>query len=160
MRDPDIRSLAEGKTLKDNLVTGLHVRSRRTKKTWFLYYRTKAGAERRPKLGEYPTLSIAEARRVAKELLTQVALGKDPSAAWQADREAPTMDDLWKRYWTEYAPRKKSRQEDHRLWATFIAPSLSNLRVDEVSIAQLSGLHSRMRSAPIQANRVLSRRYR
>lgn len=140
----------------DTQVTGLQLRTRIKGKAWFLYYRTKAGVERRPKLGDYPTLTAADARRAAREILAKVAAGHDPSAKWQEDRAASTMADLWTRYWTEHAPRKKSRAEDHRLWTTVVAPALSHRRVAEIQTADIQGLHRNLQRTPVQANRVLS----
>lgn len=53
----------------DDKVTGFGIRvSQSGRKTWFVYYRIK-GTKRRYTFGTYPTLSLSEARDMAKILV-------------------------------------------------------------------------------------------
>lgn len=151
-------ALEPGQTLRCPTVRGLELRGRKGVKSWHLYYRAPDGQQRRPKLGEFPTLQIDAARTAARTLLERVAVGGDPSAAKEALRAAPTMADLWAAYWTRRAlPRKKaiSRAGDEQNWRKHIAPALADRRVADVAFQDVQSLLARIgRTAPVAANRV------
>ena len=132
MNNQEIKYSSPGDTLIDDVVTGLSLRCLATKKSWSLYYRI-GGQQRRPTIGTYPTLSISDAREVARGILKQVALGADPSADKQGARSAPTMCRLWDEY-ARYAGGKKTAAEDARIWEKYAAPAVSALRVAAVSL--------------------------
>ena len=83
-----IDALQPGQRLKDDRVPGLEVRANAGGKSFMLYYRTRTGIVRRPKIGNYPVLTLAAAREIARGLLAQVAAGGDPSRERQAQRDA------------------------------------------------------------------------
>lgn len=154
-----IATARPGQTLWDENCKGLHLRITTNRKSFYVYFRTKTGKERRPKLGDYPTISLDQARKIARELIVQSSMGRDPMAERQAVRKAPTVSDMAARYLDEYAEQhKKSRSvaEDTRQIKRYIAPKLGHLKVQEVEEQHVSDLHAGMKSAPIQANRVLS----
>ena len=66
--------------LHDTEVNGFQCRITPTsKKTFYFHYRTKAGRERRYKIGDYPAMTPEKARDIAKDLHTEVRSGGDPS---------------------------------------------------------------------------------
>lgn len=157
MCDPRlIRVMQPGETLKDDKVAGLHIRCNKTNKVWMLLYRTKQGVQRRPKLGTWPSMSPESARRAAKDLLEQVAAGKDPSAEWKKERAAPTMDDLWERWRKDRGLTKKSAWRDERNWQKYAQPYFGNRKVSSISYDDIKGLHASMGKTPYMANRVLA----
>lgn len=143
------RDAVPGMTLRDHEVAGLQLRCRPTRKTWHLYYRTRAGDERRPKLGEFPEMPLSRAREVAKDLKEQIARGDDPSANWQTARAAPTVSDLCDRYAADYLGRKSdgtfepkrieadTAREYWLLIEAQIRPGLGSQRVDEIELADV-----------------------
>jgi integrase len=148
-----------GAVLRDRVVNGLHVRCFRDRKSFYLYFRTKTGRERRPKLGDVGALTLDQARRAARELLAAVALGRDPieerrKARWTGASVAALADN----YIAEYLPTKKARSqiEDKRLIAAHIKPRLGGRRVVDVEREDITALHESMRGTPYQANRVLA----
>ena len=92
-----IEALRPGHEIKDDKVPGLSVRAHPTGKSFMLYYRTKLGVVRRPKIGAWGVLSIAQARDIARRMLAQVAAGNDPVGQREAVQREPKMDDLWRR---------------------------------------------------------------
>lgn len=121
--------------LRDHEVAGLQLRIRPAGRGWFLYYRTRAGLERRPKLGDFPEMSLARAREVARDLKEQIARGEDPSQRWAEQRAAPTVAELCDRYLSEWAPRHKAPQsvdEDRKLIDAHVKPGLGSARVADV----------------------------
>ena len=101
------------------------------KKVYSLYYRTHDGRQRRPKIGDHGAVTCEQARGIAQQWLAEVAQGKDPSAQKTLIKTTPTLKELFIRYMTEHAPRKKasSRKQDKRLWEQYILPHLGDLKV-------------------------------
>ena len=158
MCDPRIlRAAAPGDIIKDDKVAGLHVRVTENRHAWYLYYRTKHGVQRRPKLGEWPTMSPESARRVAKAMLEEVAKGNDPSVQRKTERRAPTMQELWDRWRSDRGGHKKSAGNDEQLWNKNIAPYFATARVTTVTYDDIVGLHKTISErAPGAANRTLA----
>jgi Arm DNA-binding domain len=79
------------------------------KATWTYRYRPRdGGARRRVRLGEYPSIGLAEARKRADRERGDVADGSDPQAERQLKRNAPTLAAVIERYLTEEVEGKKS----------------------------------------------------
>ncbi|MFZ5586686.1 MAG: tyrosine-type recombinase/integrase [Thermodesulfobacteriota bacterium] len=128
-------------------------------KSFCIQYRA-GGRSRRTTLGTYGRLTPDEARKLARQMLADVARGKDPAEAKAQGRSAPTMKDLAGRYLAEHAQAKKkpaSIFRDRRLIERFILPVVGSMKVDAVSRADVSRLHHKVgKDTPIQANRVLA----
>jgi integrase len=93
LTDPDIRAITPPTTgrleLHDSKVPGLVLRvTAAGLLTWCCRTRTRDGKQTRPKLGTYPGMSLAEARKAARGTLSQVQSGSDPIAEKQAARAA------------------------------------------------------------------------
>lgn len=174
LTEANIKDAKPGDALWDAKITGLHLRCLATKKTFYLYFRTKAGVQRRPKLGDHGSITLAQARKVAGEMLGEVAAGRDPSAARAEARAEKTLEGLWLEYWKRHGSKKKSSAEDLRLWEKFFrAPApkpgedpkpqapfntLALAKLSHISYTQMANLHESITdsSGPIQANRVLA----
>ena len=83
-----------GATLKDSTVPGLECRIFERRKSFYLYYRTKSGKQRRPKIGDLGVLTIPQARQIARDMLVEVAAGGDPQAERRQARGEPTVKEL------------------------------------------------------------------
>jgi len=154
-----------GDVLKDEKVPGLQLRCFEKRKAWYFLYRTKDGKQRRPKIGGYPAFSLEDARRVARKMREQVALGHDPAEKRAAERPA-TVADLAQRYLNEWAYRRKkkaSADADARLIDTYIKPALGKKPVADVTLEDVERVLERItngdmpgqrKPAPIMANRV------
>ncbi|MDE2488121.1 MAG: DUF4102 domain-containing protein [Alphaproteobacteria bacterium] len=119
----EIKAAPNGAVLRDNEIRGLELRVQGQRRTFYLYYRSRTGQRRRPKLGDYPTLNLQLARGMARELLARVALGEDPCGKWKAARQSETVNELIDRYLEEYArPRKRSAWRDEEQFDTKIRP--------------------------------------
>lgn len=128
------------------------------KRSYFLFYRTKDGRQRKPKIGDHGAITCEQARVIAQQWLADITHGKDPSAERQALRVNPTLSDLADRYMKDHAPRKKlaSRKEDQRLWDQHVLPVLGSLKVSSLTRDDILKLHHSLQHLPITANRVLS----
>jgi integrase len=128
-------------------------------KSFVLDYRL-GGRQRRMTIGSYPDWSVQAARKEACSLKRLVDKGKDPMDKRHADRTAPTVDDLWRRYQQNHLPRKAERsQVDERImWKKLILPEIGKHKVTEISHDQVECLHRKItneRGTPIRANRTI-----
>ncbi len=129
------------------------------RRVFMLSYRTLAGQRRKPALGTWGELTVEQARDLAREWLTQIRRGQDPSAAKAAARGAPTVRDLAERFIEEYSktrnkPRKVETYQGYlRL---HILPALGNRKVVEVVRADVTALLHQLARRHITGNRVLA----
>lgn len=142
--------------LRDASVKGLHAKVTVTAKGFFLYFRTKAGIERRPKLGEFPQMTVAQARQVAKEMLLEVAKGNDPMAKRQAERDAPTVSEVLDQYERDYSGERKRGKETMRILRNHLERLYGNEKVATIDHHHMHDLHRSMRKTPFLANRVIA----
>ena len=157
LTEATIKTAKPGDVLNDATIKGLHLKARGRVKSFHVFYRTRSGQQRRPKLGEHGTITLAQARKLAREMLAEVALGRDPAGQRAEAKAEPTMADLWAEYWTDHGSKKKTGESDERRWRKHIAPRLSRLKVSEVTYRMVADLHAAMsKDAPIEANRVLA----
>ena len=129
------------------------------RKTFTLMYRT-GGRRRRMKLGTYPALSLAEARRQATNLLGEVEKGEDPAEKRNQERNAGTFEELAQVYLEMHArPNKKpaSIKEDTRILNTYLLPAWSRRKFQSITRSDVIRLLDEVkfkRKAQIMANRV------
>lgn len=129
------------------------------KRSYFLYYRTKDGQQRRPTIGAHGPMKPEAARAIARAWLADVAQGRDPSLSRAQDKAAPTFDTLCDRYQSDHADvRKKasSAEGDKRLIRLHLRPALGSKKVAAITRADVAGLHHKLRATPYEANRVLA----
>lgn len=157
LNEPSIKSAVLGDVLRDEDIHGLHLRVFPTKKVFYLYFRTKAGQERRPKLGNYGQITLTQARAAAKAMMTEVGAGHDPIAIRQGAKNERTLEDLWDEYWKRHGQKKKSGDEDKRMWEKYLKPRFARCKLSTISYTDVDDFHSALgENAPIQANRVLA----
>jgi integrase len=137
LNEKNTKAAQPGDILRDPKIRGLHLRCFAGRKSFYLYFRTKAGVERKPKLGDYGSITLAQAREAAQEMLGQVMLGKDPSAKRAADRGEMTLDDLWKHFEVRHVARRKTAAQykgryDRLLRPRFGARRLSDIHYEDV----------------------------
>ena len=107
-------------------------------KSFVVQYRNRhTGRSKRKTLGRYgPTLSLHEARDMAKALLADVVRGEDPVAHSQALRQSPTVANLAEQFMTEHAtPKKRPRsvRNGRSMPDSYALPKLGRLRAVEVT---------------------------
>lgn len=152
-----IDAMAPGVELKDDRVRGLSVRRHASGRSFMLYYRTRAGAQRRPKIGDYPLLSLAKAREIATNMLIRVAAGEDPSADRAADRTAPTMDDLWERCQREHWNSGKAwDREAKRLYEKHVSPAHGRTKVRDFTYDDAAAVKENLKDTPSDANHTIA----
>ena len=154
------RSDARDIILRDSEIKGFLCKiTPRGHRVYMLYYRTKDGQERRPKIGVHGEITCDQARKIAQQWKAEVAAGSDPSAHKSASRQAPTVSQLCDRYLEEHAKGRKkpsSLRNDAQMIVRFIKPDLGARKVASGTVEDISRLHQRLRNTPYQANRLLA----
>ncbi|MEM6410185.1 MAG: integrase family protein, partial [Pseudomonadota bacterium] len=156
MNRDEIEAAAPGAVLHDDQVPGLKLRAFEGRRSWYLYYRTKAGKRRAPKLGDYPLLSITKARTIAREMMGEVHAGRDPAA--ERRRQIPTVNDLCDQFVERHVALKKpSTQTGYAgLIRRTIRPKLGKRDVDSIDIDDIEAVMRGLKRAPYEANRTLA----
>ena len=145
----------------DTVVIGLGARvTAAGHRALVLNYRTRDGRQRRYTIGSFPDWSIAGAREEARRLKRQVDAGGDPLADIEAERGAPTVNDLIQRFIAEHLPRKRPKTQcDYgRMLKLHIRPALGRLKVAAVTWSDIDALHRKITKSgsPVAANRVMT----
>jgi integrase len=153
MNSKEIEKAKPGDELWDDQVKGLHARVFEGRTSFYLYYRTKAGRQRKPKLGDFGVISLAAARDIAREKLGAVAKGGDPDADRGPSR---TVNDLKEKFMSEHASKRKLKTQKMYRDAWKAADSLLSIPIGDVKPKDIAALHHQMRKTPFMANRTLA----
>jgi integrase len=114
---------------------------------------------RRVTIGRHGAVTPEQARKIASRLTSTIAEGGDPAAVRAAEKGAPTVAKLAKRFDDEHIKTKtkaKTAVEYRRLIETIILPALGRRRVRDITRADIARLHHEHRAAPYIANRLLA----
>ncbi len=128
-------------------------------KSFILDYRAE-GRQRRITIGAWPDWTVAAARETAKSMKRDVDLGTDPMGERQAQREAPTVLEMWERYAREHLPKKaeRSQADERMMWGKIILPRFGKMKVVAISHDDVDALHrdiTEIRGTPVRANRTV-----
>ena len=161
LTDPVVRTLTSASPQTDywdQLQQGLGMRvGRAGGRTWVVRYRTPTGTRRRLKLGRYPTMSLAQARQAAKQVMAEVLLGGDPQRERARRRRAKTMRDLAEDYLERHARRnKRSWAKDQAILDRHVLPMIGDLDPRKVTRMDVEAIVERARVLGLstQVNRI------
>jgi integrase len=102
------------------------------RKAWTVFYRHR-GRLRRLTLGHYPTLSLADARQLAKAALRDAQHGLDPAGAKRDANSAESFADLGTLYLERHAKiMKRTWREDERKIRRELLPRWANRKAAEI----------------------------
>jgi len=146
--------------LRDTIIPGFLLKVTPTgRKIFMVAYVANNGQRRKPAIGRFGEITVEQARGIAQDWLADVRKGKDPSVERSVARQAPTVEELFERFMTDYSEgrNKPSTVKSNRGYGKrHIIPILGHLKVPAVTRADISDLMKRMSKAPTNANRVLS----
>ena len=149
--------------LYDDLVDGLFVRiTKNGVKTFGLAYGPDG---KRYTIGRFKSISLAEARKVARQLNARIALGEDPQAEKVAKKNEPkkiTFRQLTDQYKKIHLPslREKTRSEYERIITNELIPVLGKKVAEEIyrrDIIKLLDEVAIVRGKKTMANRIRAR---
>ena len=126
-------------------------------KSYQAQYR-KGGRTRRVALGRHGKITVEEARKLAKDVMGQVAMGENPAEEISLHRRAPTVASLCDRFFREHAQERckpTTQKEYRRALNLFIKPAIGGFKGIDVERKDIAALHHKYRDTPYQANRTL-----
>ena len=160
-----VEALTTGKDREefwDTVVPGLILRvsGRSGRKTWYVRYR-RNGTRRRHKLGVFPRLSLADARKAARSTMAKADEGEDPAQERQERRQGSyTFGAMAREVLDARAlkTREKTRNERERLLKKELLPEWADRDVSSITRREVVHLVEGIaqRGAPVIANRTLS----
>ncbi|EPG9352138.1 DUF4102 domain-containing protein [Pseudomonas aeruginosa] len=136
------------------------VRVNKTCKSFILLY-SFHGHPRRLTLGNYPDLSLSEARSQAAQAIELLKQGIDPGqkkiVALVEYRTSPTFEAAVESYLEWAKANKSSWAEDERMLRREFVPHLGPMKIRDVTRKQIvTLLDTKAKTAPVQANRLLA----
>jgi integrase len=131
------------------------------KKVFLVQYRLggRKGRTRRVTIGQLGVVTPEQARSEARQLLGDVAAGRDPAETKDAKRADTALYILLERFLAEHADSKlkaSSAAEYRRIASMYVLPNLRHRQIKDVARADVARLHGSMKSKPYQANRCLA----
>lgn len=150
----EIRNAPAGAILKDDQVRGLELHKREADGSWMLYYRTKSGQRRRPKIADYPSLTLQQAREIAREWLGEVARGNDPSIDRKGLRASATVKEAAEAWLADRKGNKAVRHDEGRV-RNIVIPAWGSRKLVDVHRADVMDLRRSMADRPVAFNRTL-----
>jgi integrase len=151
----DLKNAPDGATIKDDVILGLEFRKRGAAGSFLLYYRTKSGQRRRPKIGDYPALTIQQAREIAREWLGEVARGKDPSSETKALKGSSTVAEIADA-WLAGRTDKRAYRHDRGRVENCIKPEWGSRKAKDIAKADVLALKRKMADRPVAFNRAVA----
>jgi len=139
----------------DKDLPGLYIEVRPTSQgqgTYYLRYKDSSGKTCHQKIDRTGDISLADARRRAKELKAEIHLGADPRAADKAQRAVPTMSAFFNDSYLVYVkPRKRTWAGDVSLFRNRIEPEFGAVRLNEIKRQKVQTFHAGLLDKGISA---------
>lgn len=123
----------------------------------FYFYRKVSGIPKRLKLGNFPEVTIEQARKLAIKAAGEIADGKDPHASRQLKRGEMTLGDLFD-WFMEYHAKihKASWKEDEANFRRYLS-HWRNRKLSSIERTDVITLHDKVgKKGKIAANRTLA----
>ncbi len=142
----------------DDDLKGFGVRVRPSgRKTYFVMMRHKC-VMRRFTIGSHGAVTVEAARLKAKQIISDLAIDKNPTAEQEAIRNSVTVRSLGERFIDEYVPchlKPSTAGEYKRCVEIFINPEIGTMKLVSIERTDIAKIHHQLRHIPYQANRVL-----
>ncbi|MCX2983402.1 DUF4102 domain-containing protein [Halieaceae bacterium IMCC14734] len=103
------------------------------------------------KIGRSTEISLADARREAKRLKAEIALGRDPQAELRQQRQSITLQEfLDDKYLPYVQPRKRSIKNDESMIRLRIGPTLGHFKLNRLTRHQIMTFHNAVLAEGLQ----------
>jgi len=141
----------------DAKVTGLQLRVSSTgRKTFYLYFRTKRGKQKRPKLGDYGILTVEQARDTARAMLGEISKGNDPTERHRVNNL--TLIHFFKIFDKNHISKhvkSSTAKTYHSLFKSVIAPSIGRQLLDDITRSHVEEMVAQNDNRRTTANHAL-----
>jgi hypothetical protein len=145
-------------TYHDNETTGLKLTISKAGTHTFMVYRKIMGRPERIKLGNFPSMTVEQARKKANVINASISQGDNPNDVKRADRAEFTLKEFFDEYMeTHSKPYKKSWKSDESNYRNHLS-HWANRKLSQITVKDVKGIHAKIgkNSGLYQANRVLA----
>jgi len=146
---PQVLQCPEGKArieLCDADCPGLYIEVRGTSQgqgTYYLRYKDGSGKTCHQRLGTTTEITLTDARKQAKALKAEIALGADPKGDEKAKKAVLTFTDYFRQHFLPYVtPRLRSWKRYEELFRLRIQKVFGDKRLNEISRQQIQSFHT------------------
>ena len=130
----------------DEELPGLYVEVRFTSPgqgTYYLRYKDDSGKTCHQKIGRTTDINLTEARKQARTLKAEIALGADPCAEERARQTVLTFAEFFEQHYLPYVkPRKRSWDRDEELYRLRIKNVFGHKRLNQITRQQIQVFHT------------------
>jgi len=130
----------------DQELPGLYVEVRSTSQgqgTFYLRYKDNTGKTCHQKIARTVEIGLVEARKKAKTLKAEIALGADPRGEEKARQAVLTFTEFFEQHYLPYVkPRKRSWDRDEELYRLRIKGVFGNKRLNQITRKQVQLFHT------------------
>jgi integrase len=126
------------------------------RKSYFAYYRTQNGQQRKPAIGSHGKVTTEEARQIAKKWIAASVSGVDISEDRKEARSAPLVRDLAQKYLDDYAAcfkKPSSFKTDKSNLNNHVLPLIGTKKVSEVTRADIEDIKIAIKEGKTSARR-------
>jgi integrase len=132
--------------LVDPQRTGLYIEVRATSPgqgTYYLRYKDASSKTCHQKIGRTIDMTLADARKQAKNLRASITMGADPRGEVRAKKAVPTVTTFFEESYLPHAkPRKRSWQKDEGLYRNHLAEIFGDKRLNEIRRQEVLQFHA------------------
>ena len=128
--------------------TGLYIEVRATSPgqgTYYLRYKDRNGKTCHQKIAKTTEVSLAEARKRARDLKAEIQLGADPRGEHKAKASIPTLSAYWDdAFFPHIRPRLRSWAKLQGMWRLRVQPRFGDVRIDQLKRLELQAFHAEL----------------
>ncbi len=134
---------------------GLYIEVRATSQgqgTYYLRYKDNAGKTCHQKIDRTTDITLADARKAAKTLKAEIALGADPRGEEKAKRAVLTYSDFFENHYMPYVrARKRSWKTDLGFYRLRLNDQFGRQRLNQITRQQIQTFHTAMSAEGLAA---------
>lgn len=139
----------------DQELPGLYIEVRTTSPgnfTYYLRYKDTAGKTCHQKIARTTEITLQDARKRAKTLKAEIALGADPRAEEKARKAVLTFCEFFEQHYLPYVkPRKRSWKRDDELYRLRIKAVFGQKRLNQITRQQVQQFHTALKEEGLAA---------
>ena len=139
----------------DSELPGLYVEVRATSQgqgTFYLRYKDSTGKTCHQKIARTTDIGLIEARKQARTLKAEIALGSDPRAEEKARQAVLTFAEFFEQHYLPYVtPRKRSWGRDEELYRLRIKAVFGHKRLNQITRQQIQSFHTALMNEGLAA---------
>ena len=137
-------------------LAGLYIEVRATSQgqgTYYLRYKNTVGKTSHQKLGRTQSVTLAEARKQAKTLKAEIALGADPRSEAKAKKAVLSYSEFFEQHYLPHVqPRKRSWGKDQEMYRLRLNQVFGKQRLNQITRQQIQQFHTQLKGEGLSAS--------